>query len=198
MINLAVIRDHVVSMLDKELPSILSYHNVDHTLDVTSQCLAIAKEEGIEDEHLLMTLQVAALYHDTGFIHIYHGHEKKGCEIAREQLPLFNINEQVIVDVCGLIMATKVPQLPNTYLQSIICDADLDYLGREDFFERGDNLRRELLEYKLINSNHDWEERQLDFLQSHSYFTKTSFKKRNPVKMKFINQLMQNRREQMR
>ena len=31
--------------------------------------------------------------------------------------------------------ATKIPQTPLTKLEEIICDADLDYLGREDFFE---------------------------------------------------------------
>ena len=32
-----------------------------------------------------------------------------------------------------LILATKVPQKPKNKLEKIICDADLDYLGREDF-----------------------------------------------------------------
>jgi len=68
MVNLAIIEDHIVSMLDTGLSKKLTYHNIDHTRDVRIQCLAIAKEEGISDEKVLYTLQVAALYHDTGFL----------------------------------------------------------------------------------------------------------------------------------
>jgi len=191
MVKLSIISDHVVSMLDRGLSKKLIYHNIDHTLDVTSQCLAIATEEGIADEQVLLILQVAALYHDSGFLYVYQQHEEKGCEIARDQLPGFGMDEHAIEEVCKLIMATKVPQKPVTHLQQIICDADLDYLGRDDFFETGDKLRRELLEYKFIADHHDWEKRQLDFLRSHHYFTKTSQKKRSAAKKEFIEQLMQ-------
>jgi len=189
MVNLSVIYDHVMSMLKAGLSEKLTYHNIFHTLDVNTHCLAIAKEEGIEDEQVLLNLQIAALYHDVGFIYIYHDHEEKGCEIAREQLPGFGINETAIEEICGLIMATKVPQSPKTHLEEIICDADLDYLGREDFFERAEKLRLELLEYKFISDNHDWEEMQLEFLLSHDYFTSSSRKKRSPAKKEFIKQL---------
>ncbi len=190
MINLPAIHDHVVAMLKAGLAETLTYHSVDHTLDVYTQCLAIAQAEGIKDADTLEKLQVAALYHDCGFLYVYQQHEEKGCEIAREQLPGFGIPERTIEEICGLIMATKVPQAPANYLQQIICDADLDYLGRGDFYETGDKLRRELIEYKFITDANDWEERQLDFLRSHHYFTKTSIRKRAPVKMEYIKQLI--------
>jgi hypothetical protein len=76
-------------------------------------------------------------------------------------------------------------------LQKIICDADLDYLGRTDFFATGNRLRLELIAYNLIGDNHDWEERQLNFLQTHQYFTDSSRQKRGPAKMEFIKQLLQ-------
>jgi len=74
-------------------------------------------------------------------------------------------------------------------LQKIICDADLDYLGRDDFFETGERLRRELMAYKFIKDDQDWEERQLSFLKTHQYFTKTCRDKRAREKLKFIRQL---------
>ncbi len=193
MHKLAAIQDHVVKMLSTGLSKHLTYHCIDHTLDVRKQCLVIAKAEGITDEQTLLELEVAALYHDTGFIFIYQNHEERGCELARDQLPGFGFADHTINKICELIMATKVPQKPMNHLQQIICDADLDYLGRDDFFETGDKLRRELIDYKFIASEHDWEERQLDFLRSHRYFTQTSSKKREPVKLEFIKQLLQNR-----
>ncbi len=193
MHKLSAIQDHVLKMLDSELSKNLTYHCIDHTLDVKNQCLAIAKAEGITDEQTLQELEIAALYHDTGFIFIYEKHEERGCEIVREQLPGFGFDEKTIETICELIMATKVPQNPANHLQQIICDADLDYLGRDDFFETGDKLRRELIEYKFIESEHDWEERQINFLRSHRYFTRSSRELREPVKREFIKQLIQNR-----
>ena len=189
MPNLKPIHDHVVAMLHAGLPISLSYHNISHTLDVMQQCYIIATEEGITDHQTLFELQIAALYHDTGFLFVYYGHEEKSCELAREQLPSFGLTNDQIDRICELIMATKVPQQPNTHLQEIICDADLDYLGRPDFFETGNKLHLELMAYNLIDGKHDWEERQLQFLESHQYFTQTSRLKRGPIQEEFIQQL---------
>ena len=190
MVNLSAIREHVILMLNKGLSKSLTYHNTHHTLDVAAQCQLIAIEEGIDDQRILLELQIAALYHDSGFLFTYNNHEERGCLIAREQLPGFGVDETAIDHICELIMATKVPQMPHNHLQKIICDADLDYLGRGDFFETGTNLHLELIKYNLIGDDHDWEERQLYFLQNHRYFTNSSQKKREPVKLKFVQQLL--------
>jgi len=191
MIDTNIIKDHVISMLTEGLSKSLYYHNIHHTMDVTEHCLTIAREEGISDWQDLQDLEIASLYHDTGFIYTYDGHEAKGCEIARKELPGFGVGAKRIDAVCRLIMATKVPQRPKTHLQRIICDADLDYLGRQDFYETGNNLRLELIAYNLIADNHDWDERQLNFLENHRYFTKISLQKREPVKKEYIRQLVQ-------
>ncbi len=191
MVNLAAIRDHVVFMLKSGLSGSLTYHKVDHTLDVTNQSLVIAIGEGITDKQILLDIQIAALYHDSGFLFVYDNHEEVGCELARKQLPDFGVSPQSLTFICALIMATKIPQSPQNIYQEIICDADLDYLGREDFFKIGNTLRMELIAYKKISNDHVWEERQLDFLQSHQYFTKTSRQKREPVKIEYIKQLLQ-------
>lgn len=182
-------------MLKAGLSASLTYHNIDHTLDVTTQCLAIAKAEGIADKQMLMELQIAALYHDTGFLFVYPGHEEKGCELAREQLPGFGLNKTAVANICELIMATKIPQSPKNHLQQIICDADLDYLGRDDFFTIGDKLHKEVLAYKIVNNKKEWEERQVIFLQSHNYFTQSSQQKRSHVKLLHIKKLMDDKRK---
>ena len=193
MIKVAAIQDHVVSMLKNGLPASFTYHNLAHTLDVTMQCKRIAAGEGITDKETLLELEIAALYHDTGFLHIYLNHEEKSCELAIEQLPGFGVNKKMIENICAIIMATKVPQSPHNHLQQIICDADLDYLGRDDFFIVGENLRKELAAYKIINSTGEWEERQLAFLQSHNYFTKTSQQQRTPAKLQHLQKLLDNK-----
>lgn len=195
MIKVDIIREHVLNMLKKELSLSLTYHNIDHTLDVTRQCMSIAKAEGIEDEQTLLELEIAALYHDTGFIHIYINHEEKGCELATAQLPAFGVTKKMIRNICSLIMATKVPQMPKTHLEEIICDADLDYLGRNDFFTVGEKLRRELMAYKMIKSNKEWEAKQWSFLQMHKYFTKSSQQQRTAIKLLNMKKLTDNKSE---
>ncbi len=193
MVNLPAIRQHVIAMLSAGLSGALTYHGIHHTLDVTAQCLSIAAQEGISGEAILQELEVAALYHDTGFLFTYEKHEERGCIIAREQLPGFGLDAAAVDAVCALIMATRVPQEPANHLQQIICDADLDYLGREDFPETGNSLKQELMTYNLVADEQDWEEKQLQFLQQHHFFTATSRRNREPVKNAFIQQLLKNR-----
>ncbi len=190
MININIIRDHVIAKLKKELPETLTYHNADHTLSVLTESSIIAKEEGIIDENALLELQIAALYHDTGLLFGNAGHEVKSCEIAKKELPSFGINQKQIQSICEIILATKMPQTPKNILQQIICDADLDYLGRNDFFVLSDKLRNEFKYYKIIRTDEEWETSRIAFLQSHIYFTTSSQKRRNPGKQLHLKQLI--------
>ncbi|MDA0973125.1 MAG: hypothetical protein O2867_05255 [Bacteroidetes bacterium] len=45
-------------------------------------------------------------------------------------------------------MATKVPQEPKDHLARILCDADLDYLGGDDYDEIAGGLYQELFRTK--------------------------------------------------
>lgn len=155
--------------------------------------MRIAAAEGITEGQALLELKIAALYHDTGFMYVYQNHEERGCELARNQLPGFGLTEKSIDNICSIIMATKIPQSPQNLLQQIICDADLDYLGRDDFFFIGEKLRKEMVAYKFINGLKEWEERQWSFLQSHHYFTKTSQQARAHLKERNMQKIIDNK-----
>ena len=124
---------YVLGQLETRLDRTLFYHGIHHTIDVVNAAAEIAALEGITDEESLALLRTAAFYHDSGFMNIYQGHEEAGCVLAREVLPGFGYTEAQIATICGMIMATKIPQSPKNTLERIICDADLDYLGRDDF-----------------------------------------------------------------
>ena len=64
--------------------------------------------------------------------------------MAREILPAYGLTRDQIDTICGMIMATRIPQSPSNQLERILCDADLDYLGRDDFYEIGGRLFEEL------------------------------------------------------
>lgn len=179
------IQQPILLRLERELDPRLGYHNLLHTLDVMKQTEIIAKQEGINDKHDLLLLKTAAAYHDTGFLSVYKGHEEKSCEIATEDLKnVFGEND--IKKICGMIRATKIPQSPNTLFEQIICDADLDYLGRDDFEPISRNLYDEFISFKIIPEDVIWDHIQIRFFESHQYFTKTAIEKRNKIKMKHL------------
>lgn len=168
------IEEFVLNMLEEKLPKNLYYHNLKHTIDVTTQVEIIGRHEGISDEEMLL-LKTAALFHDTGFTRTYKDHEEAGVEIAREYLPKYDYTPEQIDFICNLIMKTKLPPKPVTLLEQIICDADLDYLGRADFIPVSGNLYRELRERGAIEDDIDkWNLMQIKFIEGHQYFTNSA------------------------
>jgi len=182
------LQEKIVARLRKGLASDLYYHGPEHTLDVLLACRRIAKAEGVNGADLQL-LELAALYHDNGFLEAYGGHEEVGCRYAKEELPEYGFSDAQISQVCETIMATRIPQTPQDALGEIICDADLDYLGREDFWEIGDALYREFLSRGIVAEDKEWNRLQLDFLQNHSYFTWVSREEREPRKQIHLNKI---------
>ena len=180
------IKPIIFKRLKDNLPEHLSYHSVMHVEDVIDSVEKIAISEKVNQEDLLL-LKTAALFHDTGFLYGSKNHEEKSCEIAEEYLSDYGYSPQQIEKIKGMIMATKIPQSPKNHLEEILADADLDYLGRDDFFTIGDKLFEELSMFGIVNSERDWNLLQLKFLESHHYFTQTSIKNRKEKKQKNLN-----------
>ena len=185
------IKQKVLTILEQQLDPRLTYHNLAHTKDVMAQVERIAHGEQITHANDIMLLRVAALFHDTGFLHTYNHHEDKSCEILMETLEADDLKPWELDKVKGMIMATKIPQTPHNHLEQIICDADLDYLGRNDFEPISEGLKREFLIYGVISQEADWDPLQIRFFESHNYFTLTCKQDRNPKKQLHLQQLKQ-------
>lgn len=187
-INYMKAERHIMKILESQLSPKLLYHSINHTIDVTQAVERLAIMEGITDEDLFL-LKSAATYHDAGFIEKYDHNEEIGMRLAREILPKYGYTEEQIDVIDGLIKSTEIPQSPTTHLQQIMCDADLDYLGRDDFHEIADLLRRELREHGKLKSDRAWDEIQIKFLEQHTYFTESALKLRQEKKMKHIQEI---------
>ncbi|MBK5284276.1 MAG: HD domain-containing protein, partial [Bacteroidia bacterium] len=164
------------------------YHGVHHVLDVLASAEMVGEKEKISQDEMEL-LKVAVLFHDSGHTIASKNHEQIGCDIGRENLPRFGYNEKEIEGICGMIMATKYPQQPNNLLEEIICDADLDYLGRDDFFTIGNNLMKEMNLNGSIKDERDWNQLQENFLISHHYFTRTAKELRNKKKLEHLERI---------
>jgi class 3 adenylate cyclase/HD superfamily phosphodiesterase len=173
LIQFTDLQEHILDKLEKELPPSLFYHNIKHTVDVVTQVELIGLGEGVTDEELML-LKTAALFHDAGHTISYDNHEYFGCLVAREILTEYCYTATQIDTICDLIMSTKLPPKPANKLERIMCDADLDYLGRSDMIPVSNLLFMELKERSKIKSLRDWNDMQVKFISGHQYFTETA------------------------
>ncbi|GAB3969927.1 hypothetical protein GCM10028806_16920 [Spirosoma terrae] len=180
---------YILELLRANLPDTLYYHGIHHTLDVVQAAEQLAAAEGVSDDESLALLRTAACFHDAGFLGAYQGHEEMGCEIVREVLPDYGFQSDQIERICSMIMATKIPQSPDSHLAQILCDADLDYLGRDDFEPIADSLFRELKARNLIADLPAWNRVQVKFLENHHYWTASAIAWRQSEKQRHLDDL---------
>lgn len=179
----------VFSLFEKELPCHLSYHCAQHTKEVFENCRYIAAKENLSDEQTELVL-TAALLHDSGFLKGYDNHEALSCEMARQLLVDYHYTAMQIETICELIMATRLPQKPMNLLQEVICDADLFYLGSNEYFDGANKLFAEWKEAGKVKEDTDWYKMQIDFLKKHRYFTLTALKEREQKKKENLQELV--------
>lgn len=151
----------------KEMPNHL-YHNPKHALGVFEASMRYAKMEGLDREQTHL-LGIGALLHDIVYVQDAKDNEEKSAEYASKYMLEKGYEAIPIEKVKGMILSTKFPQKPNTLAERIICDADLDNLGTDEFFDIGEKLRMEW-RYK----NEEWLSMQKKLLESHQYFTESA------------------------
>lgn len=191
--NIAI--DHILKLMQEELPDLLRYHSLEHTLGVLRSSEYIAKKHKLSDEELYLLLTAAA-FHDSGFTRSYKNHESIGCEIVQETLPNFGYNEEQIATIKNMILATKIPQSPSTLPEKILCDADLDYLGGGKYGEISESLYDEFGLNGLDISEKDWLDMQINFLESHHYWTDFALKVLKPKKQNVLDNLKAQKAQQ--
>lgn len=173
--------EEVFERLRAQLPSNLVYHNHAHTRFVVEKAdfLDVQENLGVADRNLI---SIAALYHDTGFLLDRENHEEMSCDLARKELPDHGFSEPEIQTICGMIMATRIPQQPHTIHEKIVADADLFYLGTDDYELFSTKLYKEL---KYLDPKMDdiaWLKIQNKFISSHTYHTTYGKTVLEPVK----------------
>ena len=179
-------KQYALERLAREVPPTRFYHSLAHTRnDVLPAAERLARMEGVQGEDMLCLL-TAACFHDVGYIDRPDDHEARSAEIASAVLPQFGYSAQHIALIRGLIMATKLPNNPQTLLEKIIADADMDSLGREDFLSAGLHLRHELEGLGNSTSDTQWYQQQYDFLLQHKYYTEAARQLRGPGKRRNI------------
>jgi len=182
-------KDFIVRKLNEELKPELLYHSVEHTIDVLESSVRIGSLENING-HEMMLLKTASLFHDSGMLIQYVGHEEASTVLTKKHLPEFGYTDKDIECINKMIMTTKLPQSAKSHLEMIICDADLDYLGRDDFFMIAHRLQYEWNKLEINQTDLvSWYELQYKFLTNHKYFTKAALSTRNEKKLQNIEEV---------
>jgi len=182
------LRKTLLEILHHKLSKDLHYHGVHHTLDALKTCDLYLKKIKIT-KHEAQLLRLGILFHDIGFTVSNDDHEIRGAEMAQELLAKYDFKTEDINIIVGLILSTKVPQTPNTLLEKMICDIDLDYLGRTDFYKISNYLFEELQYTIGLKDKNEWNKIQVKFLEAHQYHTDFAMQKRQPEKEKRIKEL---------
>lgn len=166
--------------LFEQLNPVYTYHSFEHTESMLRTAENYVAHEGIstKDKELLM---IAILFHDLGFIIDWKEHELIGAQMAEEAMKRKGYSSPDIERVRNTIIATQVPQAPHSLMEKIICDVDLDYLGRPDYEERSELLFQEWLALGVVKDKKEWQERELAFLENHNFHTSYGQQHRQPA-----------------
>ena len=180
---------YVRELLSENLSADLHYHHLTHTLAVQEACKQIAAKVELTEEEKEV-LELAALFHDTGFTQIYEGHEKVSQEIVKTFLAQYDYPAKRLELVLACIEATYPPNTPVTLLEKIIRDADMFHLSSEDYLKYTEDLRYEWSIFLDENySDSEWSNLNYKFVKSHIYYTEAAQELFGPQKEKNLKTL---------
>ena len=177
-------KKYILTRLENELSPNLYYHGIHHTIDVYETSIKIAELEGLSQEEKII-VNTAALFHDSGFIFRYEQNEELAVKLIKEVLPSFGYSKEQIKVIGNIILTTRIKARPITLLEKIMCDADYDYLGRNDVNKIATTLFKELNEVGHQFSEKEWNDIQVKFLKKHQYYTASSIQLRRPKKLEY-------------
>ncbi|HOI30396.1 MAG TPA: HD domain-containing protein [Melioribacteraceae bacterium] len=181
--------EYALSILYDKTPKAHVYHDVNHTQEVIASALEIGEAENLTEEDLEI-VQLAACFHDVGYVKKSDSHEEVSAEYAGDFLANEKYPPEKIEKVKGCILATRVPQKPKNLLEKVICDADLSHLGKKNFINRNDLFRVEF-EHHFGRSltELEWLEKSIEFMSEHKFFTSYAREVLEPLKLKHLNKL---------
>ena len=167
-----LIDNHVTDVYSGNTSRELFYHNLLHTQQVVGNAAKIATHYKLNEKDYFIVI-AAAWFHDIGY---YNGdavgHEQTGADTAAFFLKDKGIDEETISAIKGCIIATRMPQSPNSLLEQIVCDADLFLLGTDEFDKRNTLMRKEAeWRYHRKISKGDWRKSTIHLLEAHHFHT---------------------------
>ncbi len=178
-----LLKTEALAFLRANLDQSYHYHNADHTLDVYHAALEFGCAEKLSPAEL-ETVGVAALFHDFGYLTAPLDNER----FVRSHLEDFGSRygwpAAFTGQVDALVMETAFPYHPVSHLGKILCDADLEYIGRDVFSTEAAKFRQELAEQGRQFTDQQWYALEIDFLERIHFFTAAARVSRDAGKLR--------------
>jgi predicted metal-dependent HD superfamily phosphohydrolase len=173
MVNQIIRRaaEYVEQLFKEKLHEDFRFHDAAHTASVRRYARMLGELQNLSEQELEI-IDLAALFHDTGYTEIYTGHEEVSISIAETFLSKEGYAPAKIKQIGQCIKATKTGMHPQDNLSMVLKDADLSNLGMKTFFEHSNDLRFEwevLCDSKY--SEIEWLESNYKFLSEHRFYT---------------------------
>lgn len=167
-------RLHVRRWFAAHMPRTMHFHDLEHTLGVARTATALAQAMGLSVADLAL-VEVAALFHDTGYAKVYQGHEEESAKLATAFLRRIGVTERDAVRVAATILSTRFGSRPRNLLQQVLRDADSAKAGQADFIEKSELLKKELeiVRRKKIGAA-EWLAENVAYLEQHRFHTKAA------------------------
>ncbi len=167
----AVAESYASQYIEENMSKKYVYHDLEHTQNVVRSCKELGEKYFLNEKDMQLLL-VAAWFHDLGYVEGPEDHEERGAEKASVFLKDRGFSDEDILKVKNSIVATKMPQSPVDLLGKIICDSDLNHLGKDNYWDRCVKVRQELMMAKnRIMQEDEWLDFELGFLEAHNYHT---------------------------
>jgi len=192
--RLKKVDQYIRALFKDELPGGIKYHDANHTLHPDRGVVAVASRIAISEnisEHDRELLIAAAYFHDTGYIREYDKNEPIAARMAGRILKLIGYKPNEIEKIQKMILSTDLAREPKTHVEKILCDADLDHFGREDFFKLDGKIRQGRRARGIdVSDDLKWYKGTLEIITKHQYYTESQKKWREEQKQKNISRLL--------
>lgn len=192
-------QDYVFNLFKDELDQSFLYHNYKHTERVLRSIREIIEHTEVNKSDAEI-LELAALFHDTGYIKTREGHEEQSVKIATSFLKDHNVDEKTIEAVNACIMDTKFKDAPHSKLGKIIRDADASHFGKKYFSEASEFLRKELEIQDIAEySPTEWLDENIRVLsEKHQFYTEYALKNWQSQKDKNLSKLIKDKKKRLK
>ena len=192
--RLKKVNEYIRELFRDELPVGIKYHDADHTLHPAKGVVAVANKIAISEkisEHDRELLIAAAYFHDTGYIREYDKNEPIAARMAGRILKLIGYKPDEIKKVQKMILSTDLEREPQSLIEKILCDADFDHLGREDFFELDAKIRQGRRARGIdVSDDAKWYKGTLKIIKAHRYYAESQKQWREKKKQENIQRLL--------
>ena len=186
----------VFDLFKENLDQTFLYHNFTHTERVLRSLREIIENSKVSKSDSEI-LELAVLFHDTGYTKTREGHEEESVKIATAFFKENDVDDKTIEAINECIIATKFEDSPDTELGKIIRDADSSHFGKKYFSEASEFLRKELeIQGVATYTPREWLDENIRVLtKKHEFYTDYALKNWQPRKEKNLSKLIKTKKK---